>query len=630
MFQYLNSSSSTILLALTLTLLSAGTLMAQEEGIRPEWWFGAGIGLNYNIYSTEIKTLNASIPALVEPFTKGSGLGLNLGLLLEYRPTAMWGGTLNVGFDGRGGDFDDVASHKLSTSMNYLSIEPNLRFTPFGRGLHIVAGPRLGFSVAKSFAYTPPAGTEQKEDWSDVRGTNFGGQLGVGYDIPLSSPDAAWQVELTPFVSAHFGQGLRSIEKWNTTTLRGGVAVKFGSTTEARRKAETVVSFSVRSPQIVPKERRVAETFPMRNYMFFDESSARIPARYIQLTAEEAVNFKEEHLLEPSKQLLTGRSARQMQVYYNLVNIIGDRMRKFPYASIELIGASEKGADDGRLMAESVKEYLVNVFGISSQRITTRGQVKPAIPSHQPGGTRELDLVKAEDRRVDITSETLDLLLPVSIISLQEDPLDADVVLNVSGADQLLASWNVEATDERGSVKRFGPFTGNQERIPGGAILGDRMEGNYRVTMIGVMKDGATLHKEQSIRLVRSEGPEEQMGLRFSILFEFDQSKTVATYDRFLRETVVPTIPEGANVIIHGHTDIVGEESHNLKLSRERATETMNVLQQGLAKVVPPKAGRVKFDTFGFGEDIRRAPFENRLPEERFYNRTVIIDIVPH
>jgi hypothetical protein len=26
---------------------------------------------------------------------------------------------------------------------------------------------------------------------------------------------------------------------------------------------------------------------------------------------------------------------------------------------------------------------------------------------------------------------------------------------------------------------------------------------------------------------------------------------------------------------------------------------------------------------------VRRAPFDNRLPEERFYNRTVIIDILP-
>jgi hypothetical protein len=36
----------------------------------------------------------------------------------------------------------------------------------------------------------------------------------------------------------------------------------------------------------------------------------------------------------------------------------------------------------------------------------------------------------------------------------------------------------------------------------------------------------------------------------------------------------------------------------------------------------------VKFETFGFGEDKGVSPFENNLPEERFYNRTVIIDIV--
>jgi hypothetical protein len=38
----------------------------------------------------------------------------------------------------------------------------------------------------------------------------------------------------------------------------------------------------------------------------------------------------------------------------------------------------------------------------------------------------------------------------------------------------------------------------------------------------------------------------------------------------------------------------------------------------------------VKFEVFGFGSDVNYAPFENKLPEERFYNRTVIIDIIPN
>ena len=43
------------------------------------------------------------------------------------------------------------------------------------------------------------------------------------------------------------------------------------------------------------------------------------------------------------------------------------------------------------------------------------------------------------------------------------------------------------------------------------------------------------------------------------------------------------------------------------------------------------KSGRsdVKFEVKVFGEDVKLSPFDNEFPEERFYNRTVIIDILP-
>ena len=37
----------------------------------------------------------------------------------------------------------------------------------------------------------------------------------------------------------------------------------------------------------------------------------------------------------------------------------------------------------------------------------------------------------------------------------------------------------------------------------------------------------------------------------------------------------------------------------------------------------------VKFEVYGFGEDQNLAQFGNDSPEERFYNRSVIIDIIP-
>jgi outer membrane protein OmpA-like peptidoglycan-associated protein len=88
---------------------------------------------------------------------------------------------------------------------------------------------------------------------------------------------------------------------------------------------------------------------------------------------------------------------------------------------------------------------------------------------------------------------------------------------------------------------------------------------------------------------------------------------------------MTPLIPENGTVIIHGHTDIIGGEAYNHTLSQERAAGVQQIIERALLK--SGKKG-VKFETYGFGEDAGMAPFENNLPEERFYNRTVIIDIL--
>jgi outer membrane protein OmpA-like peptidoglycan-associated protein len=116
------------------------------------------------------------------------------------------------------------------------------------------------------------------------------------------------------------------------------------------------------------------------------------------------------------------------------------------------------------------------------------------------------------------------------------------------------------------------------------------------------------------------------MGMRFSIIFEFNESKAITIYEKYLTDVVTPQIPVGGTVILHGHTDIIGDEANNKILSLARANEVKSIILNALAK-----AGRsdVKFEVYGFGENQSLAPFENNYPEERFYNRTVIIDIIP-
>ena len=403
-----------------------------------------------------------------------------------------------------------------------------------------------------------------------------------------------------------------------------------------KKEVEREVQFSVRAPKAVPVQRRVRETFPLRNYVFFEAGSTKIPNRYVTLTKGQAASFKEEQLQEVQPKSMALRSLRQMTVYYNILNILGDRMKRSPRTIISLSGASGKGPEHGKARAETIKRYLVNVFGIESSRIATEGRDKPRIPSEVPGATKELALLRAGDRRVDIESSSSELMLqvgggphymlkPVEIVAVVEDPLDSHVLFNVAGAKEMLASWSLEITDDQGKVQCYGPSTREQESISGNVILGDHSQGDYKIIMLGQTKDGKLVRKESSVHLVRRDEPKKE-SVRFSILFDFDQSKTVASYEKFLTEVVTPLIPDSGVVIIHGHTDIIGEEEYNDSLSSQRVQDARTIIERAISS--SSKKG-ITFETIACGENLQFAPFDNFFPEERFYNRTVIIDIVP-
>lgn len=637
------------------------TVQAQEAQVikyaKPSWYFGLAGGANFNFYRGSTNQLNASFtpPAT---FHDGDGVGLFIAPLLEYRPAdSRWGIMLQAGYDSRKGSFDQVLTDcdcpaDLSTNLSYITVEPSVRFAPFKSNFYLYGGPRLAFNFDKSFTYQlgiNPAFPDQSPspevtgEFSEIEKTLLSMQIGAGYDIPLSSDSNKTQFVLSPFVSfqPYFGQNPRATETWNITTIRAGVALKFGQGKNIQQATDMVndreVDFSVNSPSNVPSERMMTEIFPLRNYVFFNEASTEIPNRYVLLTKSQVPDFKEDQLETFAPTNLSDRSKRQMTVYYNVLNILGDRMQKNSSATITLVGSSNNGNTDGLTMAESVKTYLVDVFAINPTRITTKGQNKPNIPSEQPGGTLELVLLREGDRRVSIESNSADLLMefqsgpnaplkPVQIMASQEAPLESYVTFNNKGAGEALSSWSLQITDEQGIVQSFGPYVQDEVSIPGKTILGSRPEGDYKVKMIGQTKSGKIVEKETPVHMVLWTPAKMEEGMRYSIIYEFNTSKAITMYEKYLTEVVTPKIPSGATVIIKGHTDIIGEEVYNQELSLARANDVKNILQSSLAK-----AGRndVKFDVSGYGENENNSPFENKTPEERFYNRTVIIDIIP-
>jgi len=472
-------------------------------------------------------------------------------------------------------------------------------------------------------------------------------QIGAGYDFKLTSSKHKTQTILSPFISfqPYYGQDPRSIETWNLTTVRIGAAIKIGN---GRRIIYQDKDLTIPiAPKMVKKAPELAfwvfvpthtvapstEVFPLRNYVFFERESTKIPDRYVRLSPENAKNFSEEKLpIFGDKNI--GRSEQQLRVYYNVLNILGSRMMTHSNTQIRLIGSSENGGQDGLAMSEEIKKYLVTSFQISPSRIQTTGQDKPNIPSIQQGATKELVLLREGDRRVSIETQSPELLMEFEIgnntyapdMQSKSPATERMLTLNIDGANNNLSFWTLEVTDQLGKTQNFGPFQEEKITLAESAILGNNKEGSYKLTMVAKTKDGEVIRKDAALDLKLWVEPKAKEILRFSVIYEFNKSQVIEIYHKYLNEVVTPKIPNNATVIIHGHTDIIGGEAYNQKLSADRANNIKTLLSSSLKK-----AGKsnVKFETTGYGENETSAPFANKYPEERFYNRTVIIDIEP-
>ena len=639
------------LIVVMLLLLSFIKVNAQEEYTKPSWMFGVAAGANFNFYSGSTYMLNEGFTSLAT-FHKGNGVGLFLAPSIEYhRPDSRFGFILQAGYDSRRGSFDQVMTPcdcpaDLETKLSYITIEPSLRFAPFKSNFYLYGGPRFAFIQDKSFTYkqgTNPnfplqeANPDVKGDFSDMNKNIISMQIGLGYDIPLNGTTSKTQFVLSPFVAYHpyFGQNPRDVETWNITTVRAGAVLKFGQGKLIETPADGEVTFTTNPPTNVATVKVVREVFPIRNYVFFNETSTAIPNRYIILNKSEVKDFKEDQVQFKTPNTVSGRSERQMLVYYNILNILGDRMVKNPNTTITLVGSSENGRQEGLVMAQNIKTYLVTVFEIKENRIALEGRDKPAVPSEQIGGTKELGLLREGDRRVSIESNSPELLMefqsgknaplkPIEIVTSNQNQSN-DVVFDVKGAQESLSFWSLQIKDEKGKTQNYGPYTEEQVSIPRATIMGNQPEGDYKVVMTGTTKSGKVINQESTMRLTPYVAPVVQESIRFSVIYEFNESKAINIYDKYLTEVVAPKIPKNGTVIITGHTDVIGEVDYNKNLSLARANDVKSILEKSLAA-----SGRtdVKFQVRGEGENEKLAPFENKYPEERFYNRTVIIDIV--
>ncbi len=646
---------------------------AQQVYTMPKWLFGIAGAANFNFYEGTTRHLSADsymegpfmAPAA---FHEGSGIKPYGAALIEYRLNDMWGINLNFGYDGRGGLWDEIMApcdcpSELETNLSYLVFEPSLKFAPFRKNFHIFAGPRLSYIYTKDFTYQreqqflPDYWTHEAE-MHEMNDLLISMQVGAGYDIVLSKPGRQAKWMLTPFVSFHpyFGQEPRGIETWSITTVRAGLALKVGRGVpvplpapdpepdplveeiepEEPEITEPPVVFTATAP--LPEVTVTShEIYPLRNYIFFAEGNSNIPDRYTKLSHTEAGRFSAEEMSNRPDIRRDNKRDNQMIVYYNILNVIGDRMRNNPGSTITLNGSSAgQGVNVGLQQAESVKEYLVSVIGIDAQRITTRGSDWPQTRSFRHDQQTEVDLRLDSDRRVEIWTASSELLMrekgresgtlkPV-MISWPDTDLDKDhITFTLSNAERYMKEWHVVLTDPNGEEFEYGPFTSSHERVSAYELLEQGAEGVYQVVMKGLSRDDLEFYRESTMEL-RLDLLEHENVTRFSVLFDIDMFNIPPVYENYLITNVAPFVSDEAKVVIRGHTDIIGNADHNKALSLQRAQRAKTVIEAALKSY---GINNVEFEVHGFGELPEEAPYPNQLPDQRFHNRTVIIDITP-
>jgi outer membrane protein OmpA-like peptidoglycan-associated protein len=340
---------------------------------------------------------------------------------------------------------------------------------------------------------------------------------------------------------------------------------------------------------------------PLLNYIFFDKNSAEIPPRYSLLDSREASGFEIDDL--------AGRSA--IDVYYNVLNIIGERVKTGQVVRIKLIGCASSDESDRRPLArrraENIGQYLSEIWDIPPQFIEIKATGLPENSSSErtPEGAEE-------NRRVEIRIESGDMLSPPILSDFVYKSDVSQIAIAATTTIENYDRWEVRIA--AGNLILYS--NGGSGQIPDNIYL-DMNEENIRqikdfdaLSFELIIDD--SLAAEASARVeTRVISADESRYQRFNlILFDFD-SYVLNRRNTEVIDFINSRIKTGSNIVIEGFTDILGDEEYNRRLSELRA------------KTAAARINSTNIIIKAYGEN--QPLYDNDLPEGRFYNRTVRI-----
>jgi outer membrane protein OmpA-like peptidoglycan-associated protein/Tol biopolymer transport system component len=380
---------------------------------------------------------------------------------------------------------------------------------------------------------------------------------------------------------------------------------------------------------VIIKEQLTIELFALLPMVFFDQGVGTIPSRYVLYASPaETQGFSEDTL------------SSTMNSYYNYLNILGLRLRQTAdkNTTLKLTGcnsmdaANEKSVELSRQRAESVKKYIVEIWGIAPNRISIEARNLPENPTlpTSPEGI-------AENRRVEVVSDSWEIIHPVLFKRNRKVPDYRNVHFTmVNGLREevikkreLLISykgkpWAIRTDLGPISAKEspdWNWFSDGGLGIPAGQLPDD--ETNMTVQLKITDKGGREILSNVDETGVRQYSESQRVAQHDSaktkeiynlILFKYNSSDMGKWNHKILDTYVYERIQPNSDVAVNGYTDILGTPDYNERLSNNRA----NAVKSDISG---HKSNSRSLIAHGYG---KTAPlYTNELPEGRYYNRTV-------
>ncbi|MCU0424776.1 MAG: OmpA family protein [Candidatus Kapabacteria bacterium] len=196
------------------------------------------------------------------------------------------------------------------------------------------------------------------------------------------------------------------------------------------------------NPTLNIEETSVRESRPLLASVYFEHNSFVIPTRYKRLRSADRMSFSIENVAH----------LRLVEVYRNILNIVGKRMNDKPEARLVLTGFTSGIGEEAnnRALAErratAILDYLADVWKISTSRITiTLGEAQ----------TFGRNTDTASFRRVDLRSDDADILGNIDLAQTQRTitPTIIDFGLDIASGIGV-KQWTMELSQVEGNEVR--------------------------------------------------------------------------------------------------------------------------------------------------------------------------------